>query len=182
MKIVETGFDDLFILEPKVVEDDRGYFMESYRYDVLKEQNIDIHFIQDNQSRSKQGVLRGLHYQNAPYAQTKLIRVLSGVIFDVVLDLRKDKPSYGKVFTAQLSGVNKKQLLIPKGFAHGLLVLSDYAEILYKCDEVYHPEAEGGIMYSDPELKIDWNFPLDQLTLSARDQAHPVLASATFNF
>jgi dTDP-4-dehydrorhamnose 3,5-epimerase len=182
MKIVETGFDDLVVIEPKVIGDARGYFMESYRYDDLKKNGIDIRFVQDNQSKSKKGVLRGLHYQNAPYPQTKLVRVLSGVILDVVVDLRKNKSTFGRSYTIELSSDNKKQLLVPKGFAHGFLVLSEEAEILYKCDEFYHPEAEGGIMYNDPSLKIDWQMNEKNLILSQRDQNHPSLSKAVFNF
>lgn len=182
MNIVETGFDGLVILEPQVLGDPRGYFMESYRYDVLKSKGIDIHFIQDNQSKSRKGVLRGLHYQNAPHPQTKLVRVLSGEILDVVVDLRKEKSTFGKSYTIVLSSENKKQLLVPKGFAHGFLVLSESAEILYKCDEFYHPEAEGGIMYNDPALKIVWGMKEKDLILSQRDQNHPTLEKAIFNF
>jgi dTDP-4-dehydrorhamnose 3,5-epimerase len=182
MTITETGFDDLLILEPKVVQDERGYFMESYQYEDLLKQGIDIRFIQDNQSKSRKGVLRGLHFQNAPYAQTKLIRVLSGTILDVAVDLRKSKKTFGKSFTMELSAENKKQLLVPKGFAHGFLVLSEAAEILYKCDEVYHPEAEGGISWNDPALNIDWGMPASEMLLSKRDQQHPILANANYNF
>ncbi len=182
MKLIETGFDDLFIIEPKVMEDERGYFMESYVYDELKKQGVDIRFVQDNQSKSSKGVLRGLHFQNAPHAQTKLIRVLSGEIFDVVVDLRKNKDTFGKIFTITLSAQNKKQLLVPKGFAHGLVVKSESAEILYKCDEVYHPEAEGGISWNDPALNIDWGMPASEMLLSKRDQQHPVLANANYKF
>ncbi|MFY8036168.1 MAG: dTDP-4-dehydrorhamnose 3,5-epimerase [Cyclobacteriaceae bacterium] len=182
MRLIETGFDDLFVIEPKVIEDERGYFMESYHYEALKSQGIDIHFVQDNQSRSRKGVLRGLHYQNAPYAQTKLIRTLSGSILDVALDLRREKSTFGKVFTLEISAQNKKQVLVPKGFAHGFLVLSDEAEILYKCDETYHPEAEGGIIYSDPDIEIDWGVSLEHVILSKRDQQHPTIAQAKFKF
>jgi dTDP-4-dehydrorhamnose 3,5-epimerase len=182
MNIVETEFDGLVVLEPKVIEDPRGYFMESYRYDVLKSKGINIHFVQDNQSKSRRGVLRGLHYQNAPHQQTKLIRVLSGEILDVVVDLRKSKATFGKSFTIALSAENKRQLLVPSGFAHGFLVLSETAEILYKCDEFYHPEAEGGIMYDDPALKIDWGMKKENLILSQRDLQHPTLEKAIFNF
>jgi dTDP-4-dehydrorhamnose 3,5-epimerase len=182
MNIVETGIDGLVVLEPKVIEDPRGYFMESYRYDVLKSKGIDIHFIQDNQSKSRKGVLRGLHYQKAPHQQTKLIRVLSGEVLDAVVDLRKSKATFGKSFTIALSAENKRQLLVPSGFAHGFLVLSETAEILYKCDEFYHPEAEGGIMYDDPALKIDWGMKKENLILSQRDLQHPTLEKAIFNF
>jgi dTDP-4-dehydrorhamnose 3,5-epimerase len=182
MNIVETGFDGLVVLEPKVIEDGRGYFMESYRYDVLKFKGIDFHFIQDNQSKSRKGVLRGLHYQNAPYPQTKLVRVLSGEILDVVVDLRREKLTFGQSFSIQLSAESKNQLLVPRGFAHGFLVLSEAAEILYKCDEFYHPEAEGGIMYNDPALQINWGMSEKDLILSQRDQSHPTLEKAIFNF
>ncbi len=182
MKIIETGFDDLYMLEPKVVMDNRGYFMESYHYQDLLKQGVDIRFVQDNQSKSKKGVLRGLHFQNAPFAQTKLIRTLSGNILDVALDLRVNKKTFGKAFAIELSAENKKQLLVPKGFAHGFLVLSDEAEILYKCDELYHPEAEGGIIYNDPNLGIDWRVSTDQIILSLRDQQHPMLNKAHFTF
>jgi len=182
MRVIPTGFDDLAILEPEVMEDNRGYFMESYHYNDLKSQGIDIRFIQDNQSKSRKGVLRGLHFQNSPHAQTKLIRVLSGEILDVVVDLRKNKPTFGKSYSTKLSSENRRQLLIPRGFAHGFLVLSETAETLYKCDEFYHPEAEGGIMYNDPALKIDWTMPTSELTLSGRDQNHPTLEKAKYNF
>jgi dTDP-4-dehydrorhamnose 3,5-epimerase len=181
MKIIETRFDGLIVIEPKVIGDDRGYFMESYRYDQLKKHGIDIQFVQDNQSKSKKGVLRGLHYQNAPYPQTKLVRVLSGEILDVVVDLRKGKNTFGKPYTIELSAENKKQLLVPRGFAHGFLVLSDEAEILYKCDEFYHPECEGGIRYDDPELKINWGNRRDFI-LSQRDQNHSFLRESKFEF
>lgn len=182
MKVIETGFEGMVIIEPKVIGDARGYFMESYRYDELKKYGIEMHFVQDNQSKSKRGVLRGLHYQNAPYPQTKLVRVLSGEILDVVVDLRKEKPTFGKSYSIQLSAENKKQLLVPRGFAHGFLVLSEEAEILYKCDEFYHPEAEGGIMYDDPVLNIDWGIKEEHLILSLRDQSHPLMKDANFNF
>ncbi len=182
MKLIETGFDDLYIIEPKVMEDERGYFMESYVYEELKKHGVDIRFVQDNQSKSSKGVLRGLHFQNSPFAQTKLIRVLSGEIFDVVVDLRKNKNTFGKIFTILLSSQNKKQLLVPKGFAHGLLVKSESAEILYKCDEVYHPEAEGGISWNDPTLNINWGMPTSEILLSKRDQQHPTLVNSNFNF
>jgi dTDP-4-dehydrorhamnose 3,5-epimerase len=137
MIITPTNFNGLYILEPKVIGDARGYFMETYNFNVLNAQGIGYKFIQDNQSKSGKGVLRGLHYQNAPYAQTKLVRVLAGTILDIVIDLRKGESTFGKTFVAELSGDNKKQLLIPKGFGHGFAVLSETAEVLYKCDEFY---------------------------------------------
>lgn len=181
MKIVATEFEDLFVLEPKVLEDERGYFMESYSHKTLSEHGIDITFIQDNQSRSKKGVLRGLHFQNAPYAQTKLIRVLSGAILDIVVDLRRKKSTFGKSFILELTSENKKQLLVPKGFAHGFLVLSEYAEVFYKTDEFYNRQADGGINFNDPSLGLA-DLLNDTLTLSEKDKNLPLLSQASFNF
>jgi len=182
MKIVATEFDDLFILEPRVIGDERGYFMESYSYKTLLENGIDITFVQDNHSRSKKGVLRGLHFQNAPYAQTKLVRVLLGSILDVAVDLRREKPTFGKHFNLELTSENKRQLLVPKGFAHGFLVLSEYAEVFYKTDEFYNPQADGGIAFNDPTLGLT-NILLGQdITLSEKDRNLPFLSAAKFNF
>jgi len=182
MNVISTPFKDLVILEPKVHGDERGYFMESYNYDTLKKNGIDIKFVQDNQSKSKYGVLRGLHYQNYPYPQTKLIRVLSGTILDVVVDLRKEEKTFGQHFSIELSADNKKQLLVPRGFAHGLVVLSESAEVLYKCDEFYHPEAEGGIYFDDPKLNIDWKVAKENLILSEKDKKNALLENAVFKF
>jgi dTDP-4-dehydrorhamnose 3,5-epimerase len=177
-----TEFKDLVVLEPKVLGDERGYFMESFSRKTLLEFGIDINFVQDNQSSSRKGVLRGLHFQNAPYAQTKLIRVLSGTILDVVVDLRKKEPTYGKYFSIELSAENKKQLLVPKGFAHGFIVLNDKAEVFYKCDEYYEPKADSGILYNDPELAIDWKLNPSDFVLSEKDKKHPKLKDAEFQF
>ncbi|MBL7859868.1 MAG: dTDP-4-dehydrorhamnose 3,5-epimerase [Cyclobacteriaceae bacterium] len=182
MKVSETGFNGLLILMPKVIGDNRGYFMESYNQKTLLEAGIDIKFVQDNQSSSSRGVLRGLHFQNAPHAQTKLVRVLTGTILDVVVDLRKSESTFGKSYAIELSDKNKKQLLVPKGFAHGFVVLSDRAEVFYKCDEYYNAQAEGGIFYSDPSMGIDWLLEPKDLILSGRDQSHPFLSEAKFNF
>lgn len=182
MNIVDTGFDNLFILEPKVLGDERGYFMESFSRRTLLAAGIDLNFTQDNQSSSRKGVLRGLHFQNAPYAQTKLVRVLSGNILDVVVDLRKEKSTFGRYFSVELSTANKKQLLVPKGFAHGFVVLSDRAEVFYKCDEYYNPQADGGILYNDPAIGIDWRFRPEELILSEKDKVHPKLSENKFNF
>ena len=182
MKIIPTEFEGLFILEPKVIGDERGYFIESYSYKTLSENGIEINFVQDNQSRSKKGVLRGLHFQNAPYAQAKLIRVLSGSIIDIVVDLRKGKSTYGKHFPLELSADNKKQLLVPKGFANGFLVLSDYADVFYKTDEFYNREADGGISFHDPSLGLSDIFQSESLTLSEKDKNLPLLTEANFNF
>lgn len=182
MKITATEFDDLFVLEPKVIEDERGYFMESYSRKTLKEHGIDINFVQDNQSRSKKGVLRGLHFQKAPYAQTKLVRVLSGAILDIVVDLRREKSTFAKYFKLELTAENKKQLLVPKGFAHGFLVLSEHAEVFYKTDEFYNREADRGINFNDPSLGLSDILLGENLTLSEKDKKLPLLAEANFNF
>lgn len=181
MKITATEFDDLFVLEPALIEDERGYFMESYSRKTLKEHGIDINFVQDNQSRSKKGVLRGLHFQKAPYAQTKLVRVLSGAILDIVVDLRKEKATFGKHFNVELTAENKRQLLVPKGFAHGFLVLSEYAEVFYKTDEFYNRQADGGINFKDPSLELT-DLLNENLTLSEKDKNLPLLSQASFNF
>lgn len=182
VKLIETGFDDLFIVETKRFGDSRGFFSETYNYRDLKALGIDIRFVQDNQSRSSFGVMRGLHFQNAPHAQTKLVRVLSGAILDVVLDLRKDKKTFGKVFQLEMSSDEGNQILVPKGFAHGFIVLSESAELLYKTDEFHFPEYEGGILFNDTSLNIDWKIPIEKMIISERDKKHPLLKDATFNF
>ena len=178
MKIITTEFDNLFILEPKVIEDERGYFMESYSQKTLSENGIGIDFVQDNQSKSRKGVLRGLHFQNALHAQTKLVRVLSGSILDIVVDLRRGKSTFGKHFNLELSSDNQKQLLVPKGFAHGFLVLSETATFFYKCDNYYNKESEGGIIYNDPTLNIDWGSETTNWIISEKDINLPILDKA----
>lgn len=182
MKLLETPIPDLFIVEPKVFEDSRGYFIESYSKKVFAEKGINTCFIQDNESKSTRGVLRGLHYQLAPYAQSKLIRVISGCILDVVVDIRDGSPTFGKHYTVELSGDNKLQLFIPKGFAHGFSVLSDEVIVNYKCDNFYQPNAERGILYNDSELNIDWKIDLEQAIVSAKDKVNPTLSKAEINF
>lgn len=182
MEIVTTEFKDLFVLNPKVLGDERGYFMESFSKRTLLEAGIDLNFVQDNQSSSRRGVLRGLHFQTAPYAQTKLVRVLSGAILDVVVDLRRQEMTFGKYFAIELSASNKLQLLVPKGFAHGFITLSNQAEVFYKCDEYYHPEADRGILFSDPALAINWKLENTDFILSEKDKKHPILAEANFEF
>jgi dTDP-4-dehydrorhamnose 3,5-epimerase len=173
MKFIPTEFEDLLILEPNVFEDHRGFFMESFNLKNMEDFGLNIQFVQDNQSKSTYGVLRGLHFQNPPNAQTKLVRVLQGRILDVVVDIRKSSPTFGKSFTIELSDDNKKQLLIPKGFAHGFSVLSKTAEILYKCDEYYNKESEGGLVFNDPSLCIDWGVPEKEILLSEKDRLYP---------
>ncbi len=182
MNIIDTGIQGLLILEPKVFEDSRGYFFESYNVKTWQEHGIDQDFVQDNQSKSDYGVIRGLHYQLAPYSQTKMVRVLQGEVLDVAVDLRKGSPTFGKSFSILLSAENKKQLLIPKGFAHGFSVLSDTAVFYYKCDDVYNPEAERGIMHNDPALAIDWQIPKDKRIISGKDMKLPLLNEAEMNF
>ena len=170
MPFIKTPFSGLLIFEPNVFEDSRGYFFESFNKKIFSEQGIGINFVQDNQASSSFGVIRGLHFQKEPFAQTKLIRVLSGEIIDAVVDIRKNSPTYGRAFTIALSSKNKKQLLVPKGFAHGYSVISQTAEVFYKCDEFYHKESEGGIAWNDPALNIDWRIPADEVIISEKDQ------------
>lgn len=182
VKLTETGFDGLLVIEAQRLGDARGYFSETYNYRDFKALGIDISFVQDNQSRSSRGVMRGLHYQNAPHAQCKLVRVLSGTILDVVVDLRKSMKTFGKTFQLEMSAENGKQILVPKGFGHGFIVLSDSAELLYKTDEFHYPESEGGILFNDPSLNIDWRVPEREMIISERDKKHPLLKDAIFNF
>lgn len=170
----ETGINGLYVIEPTVFEDTRGYFMETYNARDFHEISIDNVFVQDNQSKSSKGVLRGLHYQiNHP--QAKLVRVVRGEVYDVAVDLRPASPTYGKYYGVILSATNKKQFFIPRGFAHGFLVLSDEAEFTYKCDDFYHPNDEGGILWNDPDINIAWPFT-DHLIQSEKDQKWPTLA------
>ncbi|MCB0487343.1 MAG: dTDP-4-dehydrorhamnose 3,5-epimerase [Cyclobacteriaceae bacterium] len=172
----QTGFDGLILIKPTVFPDKRGYFFESFNAKTLLELGIDDLFVQDNQSRSSFGVLRGLHFQKPPFAQSKLVRVLSGVILDVVVDLRLHSPTFGKHFCTELSSDNMWQLYVPKGFAHGFLVLSDSADLFYKCDAFYCKEKEGGLFYNDPHLQIDWKLKPEQLIISDKDLHLPHLA------
>ena len=171
----ETGIEGLLIIEPKVYRDERGYFLESYHQERLQKLGINQHFIQDNQSRSVKGVIRGLHFQKAPFAQTKLVRVTEGTIYDVAVDLREGSDTHGSWYGIELSINNHLQLLIPKGFAHGFSVLSEHATILYKCDTVYHPESESGIRFDDPDLMIDWKVDPSSAVISEKDRVLPYL-------
>jgi len=182
MKIETTPIQDLVIINPTVFEDERGYFMESFNQQSLQEAGINIHFVQDNQSFSKRGTLRGLHYQNPPFAQTKLVRVLQGEIMDVAVDLRKNSPTYGQHFAIRLSAENKKQLLIPQGFAHGFSVLSETAVVLYKCDQFYNKASEGGIRFDDPALNIDWGIDLKTAIVSEKDLELPNFSDCNSRF
>lgn len=182
MPFIETEIQGLLVFEPKVFEDSRGYFFESYNENIFKEQGIDIKWVQDNQSSSTYGVIRGLHYQLPPFAQTKLVRVLRGKILDVAVDIRKGSPTYGKCYCKVLSAKNKRQLFIPKGFAHGFSVLSEKAEVLYKCDGFYNKESEAGIIYNDAELNIDWRIPAEDAVISEKDKVLPTLAQCNNTF
>ncbi|TDE41736.1 dTDP-4-dehydrorhamnose 3,5-epimerase [Flavobacterium rhamnosiphilum] len=182
MTIEKTAIKDLVIVTPAVHEDSRGYFFEAYNKSKLSVLGIDIDFVQDNQSFSNKGTLRGLHYQNPPFAQTKLIRVLEGEIIDVAVDLRKDSPTYGKHFSILLSAKNKNQLLVPQGFAHGFSVISETAVVLYKCDQYYNKTSEGGIKYDDATLNIDWGMDLREAIVSDKDLILPDLANCNSQF
>jgi dTDP-4-dehydrorhamnose 3,5-epimerase len=182
MKITPTPLKDLYILEPSVFTDKRGFFYESFNARKLEEAGLHYNFIQDNHSKSSYGVLRGLHYQNQPHAQAKLVRVTQGMVLDIVVDIRKYSPTYLQHFSLELSEENKLQLLIPKGFAHGFVVLSPTCEFLYKCDNYYDKESEGGIAYNDPTLNIDWMIPEEDVILSEKDMKNPTLDNASFNF
>jgi len=182
MPFIKTDFPGLLVFEPKVFEDNRGYFFESYNQKIFSEEGVEINFVQDNQARSSYGVVRGLHFQKDPFAQTKLIRVLSGKIIDVAVDIRSGSPTYGHAYTILLSAENKKQLLVPKGFAHGYSVISETAEVFYKCDEFYHKESEGGISLIDPSLQIDWQIPADKMIISEKDKQSELLENTNHNF
>jgi dTDP-4-dehydrorhamnose 3,5-epimerase len=179
MNFTETNLQGCFIIEPKVFHDDRGYFMESFNQNAF-ENGIGqkINFVQDNQSFSTRGVLRGLHYQCGEHAQAKLVRVLEGEVLDVAVDLRPDSPTFGQSYSILLSAENKKQFFVPRGFAHGFLVLSDTATFFYKCDNFYNKESEGGLIYNDASVNVDWGFPINELIISEKDQVLPTLENA----
>lgn len=176
----ETDIRDVYVIDTNVYGDIRGYFMETYVEPSFREAGLNYTFVQDNQSSSCKGVLRGLHFQ-IKYPQAKLVRVLSGEVFDVAVDLRKESLTYGKWTGVILSAENKKQFMIPRGFAHGFLVLSDYAEFAYKCDDIYHPEDQGGLMYNDPDIAIKWP-NVGKIILSEKDKINPTLADVRIEF
>lgn len=173
MKIDSTPFEGLLILTPRIFADERGYFFESYNAHTFKQNGLDFDWVQDNQSSSTYGVIRGLHFQKPPYAQTKLIRVLQGEILDVVVDLRHDSKTFGQTYSIVLSSKNQLQLLIPKGFAHGFVVLSERADVMYKCDQLYNKESESGILFNDPKLNIDWKVDPNKMIVSSKDLVLP---------
>ena len=179
-KFTKTEIEGVYVIEPKVFGDNRGYFMETYNEQEFKNNGLDYNFVQDNQSKSKKGVLRGLHFQKT-HPQAKLVRVLEGEVFDVAVDLRKGSKTYGKWVGVILSEENKKQFMIPRGFAHGFVVLSETAVFAYKCDDFYHPEDEGGIMWNDPDINIEWPYK-GELLLSEKDKVHSLLKECKIEF
>lgn len=177
MRVIPQSIPDVFLVEPKVHGDHRGYFVETFRQDVFEDAvGYKVDFCQDNESKSAKGVLRGLHFQLAPYAQSKLVRVIEGEVLDVVVDIRQGSPTFGQSVTAILNEENKHQLFVPRGFAHGFVVLSETAVFAYKVDNYYAPEHDRGLSYDDPTLNIDWRLPKDSLVLSEKDQNQPGLA------
>ncbi|AWA29262.1 dTDP-4-dehydrorhamnose 3,5-epimerase [Flavobacterium magnum] len=179
MNFIKTELEGCFIIEPKLIYDGRGYFMESFNEKLFNDKTgSDTHFVQDNQSYSTRGVLRGLHYQTGDHAQAKLVRVLHGEVLDVAVDIRPGSPTFGRHVDVILSGENQRQFFVPRGFAHGFLVLSDTATFFYKCDNFYNKESEGGIMYNDPDIGINWQFDAETLIISEKDQFLPNLANA----
>lgn len=176
MEIIKTGIEGLLILEPRIFQDARGYFFESFSQREFEERVGHVHFVQDNESMSTYGVMRGLHFQRPPYTQTKLVRCVSGRVLDVAVDIRQGSPTYGQHVAVELTAENHRQFFIPKGFAHGFAVLSETAVFQYKCDEFYHPEADAGISILDESLGIDWRIPMDKAILSDKDTRHGMLA------
>lgn len=182
MEIIQTDIKDVFIIEPRVFKDARGYFFESFSQREFDEKvtpilGHNIRFVQDNESMSSYGVMRGLHFQRPPYTQSKLVRCVRGAVLDVAVDIRKGSPTYGKHVAVELTEENHRQFFVPRGFAHGFVVLSETAVFQYKCDEFYHPEADGGISIKDNSLGIDWRIPMDKALLSEKDTKHAMLAT-----
>lgn len=176
MEAIKTDIDGVFIIEPRVFNDARGYFFESYSERDFNAQVREIHFVQDNESKSSYGVMRGLHFQHPPFTQSKLVRCVKGAVLDVAVDIRKGSPTYGQHVAVELTEDNHRQFFVPRGFAHGFSVLSEEAVFQYKCDNFYHPEADGGISILDTSLGIDWRIPTDKAILSEKDTKHPLLA------
>lgn len=174
MEVIKTNIEGAIVVEPRVFGDERGYFFESFNaQEFAKQTGIEVNFVQDNESKSKYGVLRGLHFQLPPYSQSKLVRVVSGRVLDVAVDIRQGSPTYGQWVSCELSGENHRQFFVPKGFAHGFCVLSKEAVFQYKCDDFYHPEAEGALAWDDPDIGIEWPIPQADIILSEKDKHHP---------
>ena len=182
MEIIETPIKDLIIIKPRVFADARGFFYESYNEKAYREAGIDLHFCQDNKSKSSYGVVRGLHYQLNPQSQSKLVSAVQGAVWDVAVDLRKESPTFGQWYVVELTEDNHLQFLIPQGFAHGFSVLTETAVFAYKCDNLYSPTLERGIMYNDPTLAVDWKIPADKAIISDKDLKHPLFKDAENNF
>lgn len=182
MEIIRTEIEDVVIIEPRLFRDERGYFFESWSERDFNEKVRKVRFVQDNESRSSYGVLRGLHFQKPPYAQSKLVRVLSGAVLDVAVDIRRGSPTFGKHVAVELSGENHRQLFIPRGFAHGFAVLTDDVVFQYKCDSFYAPQSEGALAWDDPDLGIDWRIPAGRVVLSEKDRHHCRLKDAEWLF
>lgn len=182
MEIIKTPIEGLLIIKPRVFNDPRGFFYESYNEKNFIEAGINVHFCQDNQSKSTYGVVRGLHYQLLPHSQSKLVSAIQGAVWDVAVDLRKNSPTFGQWYGVELSEENKIQFLIPQGFAHGFSVLSETAVFSYKCDDFYNPTLERGIVYNDVDLAIDWKIPAEKVLVSDKDTKHPTLKDAEMNF
>lgn len=177
MNVIKTDIEGVFVIEPQVFGDERGYFFESFNAErFLAQTGVEVTFVQDNESRSKRGVLRGLHFQKKPHAQAKLVRVVQGRVLDVAVDIRPESPTFGKYVATELSGENHRQMFIPKGFAHGYVVLEDDTIFQYKCDEFYHPESEDGIAWNDPQIGIEWGIPENEIILSEKDKNRPFLS------
>ena len=184
MEVIKSDIEGVVIIEPRLFEDSRGYFFESFSEREFVEKVCNTHFVQDNESKSSYGVVRGLHFQRPPHAQSKLVRVVEGAVLDIAVDIRRGSPTFGRYVAVELSAENHRQLFIPRGFAHGFAVLSDKAVFQYKCDNYYAPQSEGAIAWNDPAIGIDWRIPADKVILSAKDMAHPLLAECEelFNY
>lgn len=182
MTVIGTEIEGVIIIKPRVFADERGYFFESFSQKEFEEKVCKTTFVQDNESKSTYGVLRGLHFQKMPYSQSKLVRVVKGRVLDIAVDIRKESPTFGKHVAAELSAENKLQFFIPRGFAHGFVVLSEEAVFQYKCDNYYHPESEGGILWNDLALHIDWQIPEKDIILSMKDKVNPLLADSNYLF
>lgn len=182
MEIIKTALEGVVIIEPRIFKDERGYFYESFSQREFDEKVMPVRFVQDNESMSVKNVIRGLHYQKMPYTQSKLVRCTQGTVLDVVVDIRKGSPTYGRHITVELTGENHRQLFIPRGFAHGFAVLSDTAVFQYKCDNFYAPQAEAGIQLGDEALGIDWRIPIEEAILSGKDLKYPLLKDTVSDF
>jgi dTDP-4-dehydrorhamnose 3,5-epimerase len=182
MKVIETDIEGVVIIEPKVFSDERGYFFESFSQKEFEEKVCKTTFVQDNESKSTYGVLRGLHFQKMPYAQAKLVRVVKGLVLDIAVDIRKGSPTFGKHISTELSEENRLEFFVPRGFAHGFVVLSDEAVFQYKCDNYYAPQSEGGILWNDPTLNIDYKITMEDIILSEKDKSNPLLADSDYLF